>query len=435
MTEAVKIAQTSQRGLEPVSSKLAGQFEHLRALLKQRLGPDHAFLYAEPVPLGSAHETAWFVEAEARAVRLVDLPLQQRSAIEAKLSALAQDIRALAEQLSKQGDAGRDISRILVDSLVLPGVDRVWAVDGRPVMVDWGWREATEVGTPRDVRTLLATEVAPTASMARDSGPGTDVPQAAAMISQPPRDRRRDWLTPGLWGLFILLLCLIGAMLLRACAIGGASWPEFLRVLLPDACPVASAPVNAEVLAAEQAMRAAELDLLRAQVRCQRECVAPAVTPQPPAADPAIHGSAAPASRELEQGVVDANLSRGRLEVILGWSGTADLDLSIACPDGKIIGYSTRTNCGGVLDFDINSNALALSASPIEHITWAAEPSQQGLYKVIVNLYSLRQGSSLPVPYRVLVKRGHAVIQEKTGVFSGLGDTDIPLTFQIPAAP
>ena len=175
MTETMKITQTSQRGLEPTSSKLAGQFEHLRALLKQRLGPDHAFLFAEPVQLGASRETAWFVDAVGNARRAVDLSPDLLKAAEARALELVNDIRALAEQLSKQGDAGRDLARILVDSLVVPSADRLWVVDGRPVMVDWGWREATDVATPTDVLTLIGSEPDPAPRAPRPESPEAKV--------------------------------------------------------------------------------------------------------------------------------------------------------------------------------------------------------------------------------------------------------------------
>lgn len=430
MTETMKITQTSQRGLEPVSSKLVGQFEHLRSLLKQRLGPDHAFLFAEPVQLGSARETAWFVDALGEATRVVDLPPEQRQAAATRVSVLVNDIRNLAEQLGKQGDAGRDLARILVDSLILPAADRLWSVGGRPVMVDWGWKEATDVATPRDVLTLIATEAAPAPRVPRAEAKAAE-PAVSAVI--PVRTYRirtlRDWLTPALWTLFVVLLLTIGWLLLKACSIGGANWPDFLRALLPDACPIAASATDLRVRAAEQAMRAAEMDLLRAQARCQRECPVPAVVTPPAERD------AAPNRAEINRGLQDANLAHGRLEVTLGWNGTADLDLSVVCPDGKTIDYSTRTNCGGVLDFDRNSNAITLSSTPIEHISWIDEPSLRGTYTVMVNLYSLRPGASLPVPYRVVVTRGEQVVQEKTGVLNATGGTDMPLTFQVPTAP
>jgi hypothetical protein len=176
------------------------------------------------------------------------------------------------------------------------------------------------------------------------------------------------------------------------------------------------------------------MDLLRAQARCQRECPAPAVIPQTPVTPP-IKGGLAPSGGAIADSVESADLARGRLDVTLGWNGTSDLDLSVVCPDGRTIDFSTPNNCGGALDYDRNSSAQTMSSTPIEHITWIEEPLLRGTYKVIVNLYSLRLGAALPVPYRVLVKRGEQVLQEKTGIFNEVGRSDMPLTFQIPTVP
>ena len=83
----------------------------------------------------------------------------------------------------------------------------------------------------------------------------------------------------------------------------------------------------------------------------------------------------------------------------------------------------------------MNSSAQTMSSTPIEHITWIEEPLLRGAYKVIVNLYSLRLGATLPVPYRVLVTRGDQTLQDKTGIFNEVGGSDMPLTFQIPTVP
>src|SRR4029077_10149523 len=128
---------------------------------------------------------------------------------------------------------------------------------------------------------------------------------------------------------------------------------------------------------------------------------------------PPVKGELAPSGEAIANGVTSADLARGRLDVTLGWAGTSDLDLSVVCPDGSTIDYSTPNNCGGALDYDRNSSAQTMSSTPIAHITWIQEPVVRGTYKVVVNLYSLRPGAILPVPYRVLIKRGEQILQEK----------------------
>jgi hypothetical protein len=71
MSDITKVAETSRRGLESVNPKLASQYNQIVALLAQRLGPDHAFLLAEPVPRGAASaagaDTAWYAKGAGSA--------------------------------------------------------------------------------------------------------------------------------------------------------------------------------------------------------------------------------------------------------------------------------------------------------------------------------------------------------------------------------
>src|SRR4029077_517803 len=196
--------------------------------------------------------------------------------------------------------------------------------------------------------TLIGSEPDP-APRARRAG-SSEAKAVLTALAAPPLQshrltRRRDLLTPALWALFVGLLLIVGSLLLKACAIGGANWPDFLRFLLPDSCSVTSSSASRGVVTAEQEMRAAEMDLLRAQARCQRECPAPAVIPQTPVTPP-VKGELAPSGEAIANGVTSADLARGRLDVTLGWAGTSDLDLSVVCPDGSTIDYSTPNNCG-----------------------------------------------------------------------------------------
>jgi hypothetical protein len=428
MMESTKISQTSQRGLQPVSSKLAGQYEQMRSLLRQRLGSDHAFLFAEPVRIGSSHETAWFAESSGSVTQITDLSLERRREVETRVERLASDIRNFAEQIERQGDAGRDLARILQDSLVVPTSDSIWLVDGRPVLTDWGWRAAADQTAPKDILALIAAGARSKPAPARPEQADTlPPPPAPPPLSDRPHSPpgRAKWLSAGLWTTFVLLLLIIGGLLLRACAIGDDRWPEFIRSLLPNTCAASQVGANWRVNAAEQAMKAAELDLLRARVRCQAECGSVgAIEPTLPSP---------PSVGDIGRVLDTAPVRRGRLEVTLGWLGKADLDLVVACPDGSMINYSSRTNCGGTLDLDLNGTDQTISMTPIEHVTWEAEPRLSGTYKIFVNLYALHGGATLPVSYRVILKRGDELVQERAGEITAVGATAMPFTFEVPA--
>ncbi|MCO6420066.1 hypothetical protein JYK14_28530, partial [Siccirubricoccus sp. KC 17139] len=78
----------------------------------------------------------------------------------------------------------------------------------------------------------------------------------------------------------------------------------------------------------------------------------------------------------------------GRLQVILAWEDTNDLDLYVACPDGQVLGPdNSRGACGGRIDVDANRGgpnpAPGLTRTPVENAVWDRPPP--GRYRVHVN--------------------------------------------------
>ena len=143
MPETTKITETGRRGIDSVNPKLSAQYDSIIALLRSRLGPEHAFLFAEPVPLGRSakegRDIAWFVPGTGNA-RLLEELGDESHAVRAKLERLVAEIRSLSRQLQDEGGASREVGRFLQDALVIPDAKRIWSVDGRPVLVDWGYR-------------------------------------------------------------------------------------------------------------------------------------------------------------------------------------------------------------------------------------------------------------------------------------------------------
>jgi hypothetical protein len=285
MAELTKVAETSRRGLEPVNPKLAGQYDQIVALLTRRLGPDHAFLFAEPVPLGGAAagaaDTAWYCKGTGTARPLSDLPPAEAAAVQAKFAQLLHDIETLAEEMQSEGDASRELGRLLKDALVVPDAGRVWAVDGRPVLVDWGNRpQAGGAISARGRGGLLAAiggAGTPARSAARvssappDEGTPETEPAGGTNGSRPPdaplvapAPRRGRWLArAALWIVFAALTLASAARLLEACALGPL-WPAFVRNLLPSECASASAAPGA--MAANDAVRSLDEQIRRHEI-------------------------------------------------------------------------------------------------------------------------------------------------------------------------
>jgi hypothetical protein len=158
MPETMKITETGRRGIESVNPKLLGQYDSIIALLRSRLGPEHAFLFAEPVPLGRSakegRDIAWFVPGAGSARPLSELG-DESHAVRAKLERLVADIQTLSRKLQDEGSASREVGRFLRDALVIPDETRIWSVDGRPVLVDWGYRKVPDSSLDRDARSMV----------------------------------------------------------------------------------------------------------------------------------------------------------------------------------------------------------------------------------------------------------------------------------------
>lgn len=114
---------------------------------------------------------------------------------------------------------------------------------------------------------------------------------------------------------------------------------------------------------------------------------------------------------------------KGRLEFILAWDNTVDLDLHVTCPSGQRIWSREPRNCGsGQLDIDANgyanSGGLRMVQDPVEHITFTGNPPL-GDYRVQVRIYPDPDKPRPPsASYRLTVLYDGKVIAERTGSIS-----------------
>ncbi|MBK8020419.1 MAG: PPC domain-containing protein [Chloroflexi bacterium] len=113
----------------------------------------------------------------------------------------------------------------------------------------------------------------------------------------------------------------------------------------------------------------------------------------------------------LTAGEIDLTL--GALSATLTWQGTADLNLLVRDPVGRIITWSSPSSpSGGRLQIDSNTDCQTPSDEPIEHIYW--ERTAPGDYAVWV--WHLNDcGRSVAVPYSLTIRSGEAVIATDTG--------------------
>lgn len=261
---------TSQRG---ALRALAGQgifavecHAQLRALLLQRLGPEHAALLAEPQHDPERRSVDWYTDTDGPAVPVSQLPPDEAEALRAKAGALARDIQTLAKQLDAEGHNAALSGQLLALALRHPADDDLWSVNGRPVLTNWGFAPGAVGAQPQDLTRLGAFAPAPAPAAATAAA-------VAAPVAAAPAATRGCLLSPGwLLPLFLLLLLLwlLAAML------------GLLPSPLPSGC-FRDDQARQAVEAAE-ARRAAledELARLREQLSLRAQLCKPAPTPPP----------------------------------------------------------------------------------------------------------------------------------------------------------
>lgn len=112
----------------------------------------------------------------------------------------------------------------------------------------------------------------------------------------------------------------------------------------------------------------------------------------------------------------------GDLSFRLTWSGQADLDLSVAEPNGEGISFAHPTAAsGGTLDVDCNALPTMMCASPTENIFWPAGHAPRGIVRVRVRLTNSRR-DPLPIAFTLVERRRGRIANSDTGAIGHFGD-------------
>ncbi|HEY0181284.1 MAG TPA: hypothetical protein VGC09_00615 [Rhodopila sp.] len=357
---ATLIATTSTRDLQPLGTggRLAiDAAEPLMALLRHRLSAEHAALFAEPHVNASRGEVDWYAEGTGPAVPLPDLSPEQAAPVRAQLDRLSQDILGeIARLRAAPGESDHFLAEMLEFALRLPDKTAIRVRDGRAVLVGWGHARAGEKGEAVGVLGHVRASRLPMEIL-----PPPVLPQPAG------------W---RLWPWAVSLCC---ALLL----LGGAGWYG-MRVTgtVPAACRVD--PAGLDALAAWRAADARNA-ALHGQLAALLHDAGQRRLQCPPAA--ASVAPAPPAMRD-EQRAQQRGGRSGRLQIILAWDDTNDLDLHVFCPDNEQLWFQNPSACGGVLDVDANAERQSASNTPVENMRWADPPA--GTYKVAVDPFEMR---------------------------------------------
>ena len=121
---------------------LHGLYPQIQAVLANELGPDAAWLLAEPVVDRAKNRIDWYADTDSdqKAIALADLPEEQRQAALARVDELLGQGRELADRYAASDDARRaQLGAILSAVLATPAPTEIFLVEGKPVMTGWGF--------------------------------------------------------------------------------------------------------------------------------------------------------------------------------------------------------------------------------------------------------------------------------------------------------
>jgi hypothetical protein len=368
------ITATSSEGLQALGSAAQRSWELITGTLRDRLSPEAAAMFAEPVAARHGGMTEWYTSGQGTPVALRDLPPAEAERLRAELARVVGQVTALADGLAAQAtEESFWLAEALRNALQVPDEGAVWALrapDGglAPMLVNWG-RVPDDNRAVRGVLSALtpraqAPRPAPAAPLAAAAAAGT---AAAAAAAPAPVARARAG--AGLAWLLVLGWVALAAM------IGFALWlliaPCGLRPGLAGPCrpeAISAAAANADGLGAEIAvLQAALADRELACLVDQRRA---AFFGAPPRAEAPVEAAIADLDRRLaERGAGQG----GALTFSLVWSGRDDLDISLRCPSGSEIDWRRRGNdCGGTLDVDANYPLASAVDDPVENVTFPA---------------------------------------------------------------
>ncbi len=262
------LVTTSSEGMQPLGSAAQRSYELVSGTVRQRLGEDHAALFAEPISTRHGDRIDWHTSVDGKARPLAGLQPGDQSRVREKLGQLIADIVAEAGTLSGSDSAeDQRLGQALSNAVEIPSEDMIWAVDDgdtlHPVIVHWAWIR-DEKRAVRGLLTGLVPRPAP------DPVPLQSAPAASIWHSPV-----WSWLVVLGWLLLAALLGLILWLMIHPC--GLAPWG-------PDHCRKPGAALAAafsEQQVTEEEIQRLEHEIALADRACQPKIpLSPAAAPK-----------------------------------------------------------------------------------------------------------------------------------------------------------
>lgn len=167
-------------------------YPQIRKVLNDELGPEAANLLAEPVVDRAKNRIDWYTQGDADQPRVLlnALPEEQRQAILARVHALLERAREVAQRYVASDDPRRaQLGVVLQAALSAPAETEVFVIEERPVMIRWGFTLDGLAQTLPDAGqgVALAPSVSDGALAGRDVAiPDIALPAAATLPSASP---------------------------------------------------------------------------------------------------------------------------------------------------------------------------------------------------------------------------------------------------------
>ena len=397
MARSIKIAATRTADLAPLGAAKERDYVSITDYVAAALGEEAAALFAEPVSHRDGTAIDWYIRQFGRVEAFSALDETSQASLLRMLDAISTRLSDLAQSLQRSSEpADRFLGKALVNAIKVPGREYIYSVNGKPVLVAWGYRLNDHRPMSGGISTMAPVAPQPEASIAPqvlephpEEAPLEEQPYRfaeaetdQALPSQPVLEKKKHgWrcvLIGLLWALLALLIAAILFLLLKACSIS-AFFPWI------DYCP---GRYQSDLVSLQQEVRLLENALAFKNENC--DAVA---SDQAPIAD-----------AELDKRLDERNAGNGSLQVSLAWNGGSDLDLAVRCDTG-VVWFNEPQNCGATLDTDSNGHAQ-VTMTPVENIVWPDSATiPVGDIPIFVTLFSYRGQPQQNIPYTVRVVR------------------------------
>jgi hypothetical protein len=190
--------------LQAVDRPVLAVHEQIAEILRNRLGRNHAELFASP-RIEPDGDVTWTTALPGDVIAAKDLSEDRRLKLRQRAERMLSDIRGLGAQMRTEAAATALVGQMIEQAASLPSGEWLYSVGDKPVLVMWGHSDAAPPAPPAPA----ARDVPAASAVAGRDAPSSEAVVPAAAGTRGPASSR----TPGPRWLFALLSLLVLAAL------------------------------------------------------------------------------------------------------------------------------------------------------------------------------------------------------------------------------